>query len=138
MQIYQPLSSNVELHMNVKLDGVAPLMTDPPPISSTTLSEKKKKKNDMWHVTRDTWHVTRDTFGGVNILSKFQLSSFYRIWFMILWRYYRKRMSDLINQWITRLFVGQPRLHRVCQRDRYKTSHIPPRHIWVSEDNRGD
>ena len=24
-----------------KLDGVAPLMTDPPPISSTTLSKKK-------------------------------------------------------------------------------------------------
>ena len=62
-----------------KLDGVAPLMTDPPPISSTTLSEKKNKKikkmwyvtRDMWHVTRDTWHVTRDmwhvthdTFGG--------------------------------------------------------------------------
>ena len=32
-----------------KLDGVAPLMTDPPPISSTTLSkkeEKKERKND--------------------------------------------------------------------------------------------
>ena len=27
-----------------KLDGVAPLMTDPPPISSTTLSEEKKKE----------------------------------------------------------------------------------------------
>ena len=27
-----------------KLDGVAPLMTDPPTISSTTLSEKKIKK----------------------------------------------------------------------------------------------
>ena len=82
----------------LKIDGVAPLMTDPPPISSTTLSEKKKKKKCvMWHVTCDTWHVTRDTsnmtrdmwhvtrLGGVNILSKFQL-------------------------------VGQPRLHRVCQK----------------------
>ena len=28
----------------VKLDGVAPLMTDPPPINSTTLSEKNIKK----------------------------------------------------------------------------------------------
>ena len=88
-----------------KLDGVAPLMTDPPPISSTTLSEKKKKKKcDTWHVTCDTWHVTgdtghgtRDTFGGVNILSKFQLLSSYRLWFMILWRYFRKRITDLIN-----------------------------------------
>ena len=26
-----------------KLDGVGPLITDPPPISFTTLSEKKKK-----------------------------------------------------------------------------------------------
>ena len=107
-------------------------MTDPPPMSSTTLSKKekkrKKKKNykknmkkkyvtrDMWHVTRDTWHVTCDTFGGVNIISKFQLPSSYRLWFMILWRYFRKRLTDLINQWMTRLFVGQPRLHRVCQR----------------------
>ena len=51
-----------------KLDGVAPLMTDPPPISYTTLSKKKNKnkwdtwhvKCDTWHVTRDMWHVTRD------------------------------------------------------------------------------
>ena len=43
---------------------------------------------DTWHVTRDTWHVhvIRDMFGGVNILSKFQLPSFYRLWFTILWR----------------------------------------------------
>ena len=33
-------------------------------------------------MTRDTWHV----WGGVNILSKFQLPSSYRLWFMILWR----------------------------------------------------
>ena len=60
----------------IKLDGVAPLMTDPPPISSTTLSPPKKNKKkinkklkkkkkltrDTWHVTRDTWHVTRDTW----------------------------------------------------------------------------
>ena len=31
-----------EIKSVLKLDGVAPLMTDPPPISSTTLSEKKK------------------------------------------------------------------------------------------------
>ena len=31
-------------------------------------------------------HVTRDMFGGVNILSKFQLPSSYCLWFMILWR----------------------------------------------------
>ena len=31
----------------VKLDGEAPLITDPPPIRFTTLSEKKKKKKEM-------------------------------------------------------------------------------------------
>ena len=71
---------------------------------------------NTWHVIRDTWHLTRNTFGGVNILSKFQLPSSYRLWFMILWRYFRKRLTDLINQSVTRLFVGQPRLHRVCQK----------------------
>ena len=50
-------------------------MTDPPPISSTTLSKKK-------NVTCDTGHV----LGGVNSLSKFQLPSSNRLWFMILWR----------------------------------------------------
>ena len=36
-------------------------------------------------MTRDTRHMTRDMFGGVNILSKFQLPCSYRLWFMILW-----------------------------------------------------
>ena len=35
-----------------KLDGVAPLMTDPPPKSSITLSKKNKNKNKK-NVTRD-------------------------------------------------------------------------------------
>ena len=30
---------------------------------------------DTWHVTCDTWHVTHDILCGMNILSKFQLSS---------------------------------------------------------------
>ena len=41
--------------------------------------------HDMWHVTRDTWHVTHDTWCGVNILSKFQLSSSNGLGFMMLW-----------------------------------------------------
>ena len=40
---------------------------------------------DMWHLTPDTWHVTPDTFGGVKILSKFQLPSCSCLWIMILW-----------------------------------------------------
>ena len=41
---------------------------------------------DMWRITCDTWYMTRDMFGGMNILSKFQLPSSYCLWFMILWR----------------------------------------------------
>ena len=41
----------------IKLDGEAPLITDPPPTISTTFSKKKIKK---WHVTADTWHMTCD------------------------------------------------------------------------------
>ena len=53
---------------------------------------------DMWHVTRDKWHVTRDMFGRVNILSKFQLPSSYRLW---LW--YDEDLEekdDLPNEWM--------------------------------------
>ena len=65
----------------------------------------------MHCILSDTWHVR-----GVNILSKFQLPSSYRLWFMILWRYFRKRLTKLINESVTRMLVEQPRLHRVCQK----------------------
>ena len=45
--------------------------------------------------------MTCDMFGGVNILSKFQLPSSYRLWFMILWRSGGKgSLTDSVNQWI--------------------------------------
>ena len=51
---------------------------------------------DARHVTRDMWHMTR--LGGVNILSKFQLPSSYRLWFTILWRSRGKGwVTQLIN-----------------------------------------
>ena len=64
-----------------KLDGVSPLMTDPPRINFTTLSPKKYiyiyVTCDKWHETCDTlivtcdkWHVKCDTRREVNILSK--------------------------------------------------------------------
>ena len=42
----------------IKLDGVAPLITDPSTTSPTTLSHKKIK----WHVTHDIGHMTCDTW----------------------------------------------------------------------------
>ena len=91
------------------------------PVCGIFLCKKKKKCNfyfltcdmwqvtcdrwqvtgDTWHVIRDIWHVTRDMFGGVNILSKFQLPSSYRLWFMILWRSGGKGwITELINEWM--------------------------------------
>ena len=86
------------IHLN-KLDGVGPV--DNRPSSNKLYHCVRRKKNvtcDMWHMTRDTWQVTHDTFGGVNILSKFHLPSFYRLWFLILWRSGGKGwLSDLMN-----------------------------------------
>ena len=95
--------------MKKKLDGVGPVDNRPSTDKLHHFFWRKKKCDmwhvtcdmwhvtcDMWHVTHDTWHVTCDTwrdmlhmtcdmFGGVNILSKFQLLSSYGLWFMILW-----------------------------------------------------
>ena len=80
----------------IELDGVGPVDNRP---STDNLYHFVQKKNcDMWHVTRDTWHVTYDMFGGVNILSKFQLPSSYRLGFMMLWRSGGKGcMNELMN-----------------------------------------
>ena len=43
---------------------------------------------DMWQVTGDTWHVTHDTGCGVNILSKFQLSSSDGLGITVYWTYW--------------------------------------------------
>ena len=76
----------------LKLDGVGPVDNRP---STDELHNfvKKKVTCDMWHVTCDTWHVTCDTwhmtldlFGGVNILSKFQLLPFVIYDIMKIWR----------------------------------------------------
>ena len=63
--------------------------------------------HDTWHVTRDTWHVTCHMFGGVNILSKFQLPSSYRLWFMISWKIGRKRVTEWLTEW-QRWFLNSP------------------------------
>ena len=39
---------------------------------------------DTWHVTCDMWHMTHHTWSEVNILSKFQLSSFNGLGIMLL------------------------------------------------------
>ena len=81
--------------LTIKLDWIAPLITDPPPTSFTTLlnkgEEKKKKKNKWhlthytWHVSHDKWHLTYATEGVVNIVSKFQVPSSNGLGVMMLW-----------------------------------------------------
>ena len=94
------------------LDGVGPVDNRP---STDELHHFVRKKEKMWHVTRDMWHVTHDMFGGVNILSKFQLPSSYCLWFMLLWRSGGKGwLTHWINQSVTEVIVEQPRLHKVC------------------------
>ena len=51
---------------------------------------------DTWHVTPDIWHVSCDTKGVMNIVSKFQVP------------------KEWMNEVINKLFLEQPRLHRVC------------------------
>ena len=107
----------------IKLDRVGPVDNRPSTdklhhfVKKTKQKINKKLTCDTWHVTCDMWHVTRDTFGVVNILSKFQLPNSYRLWFMILWRSGEEKaygLTDWINESMTRLFIEQPRLHRVC------------------------
>ena len=159
---------------NSKLDGVGPVDNRPSTDKLHHFVRKRKKKlwhvtcdtwhvtRDMWHVTRDTWHVTHDmwhvtpdTFGGVNILSKFQLPSSYRLWFMILWRSGGKgSLSELINQSMSNEAVyrtapatpglltrrGRPRwhqtLHRLAPKKRRRTKmwHMTPDTWHVTPD----
>ena len=74
-------------------------------------------KTNRGEVTRDTWHVTPDMWHvvGVNILSKFQLSSSYGLGVMMFWRSGGKEsVNESINQSVTEVFVEQLWLHRVC------------------------
>ena len=56
---------------------------------------------DKWQLTHDTWHLTHDVWWGVNILSKFQLSSSYDLGVMIFWRFGDKGwITAWMNEWI--------------------------------------
>ena len=61
----------------------------------------------IWHLTPETWHMTHDMWQwwGVNILSKFQLSSSHGLGVMIFWRFGGK---GSLNEWMTKVFVEQP------------------------------
>ena len=64
----------------------------------------------MWQMTRDMY-----MWWGVNILSKFQLPSSYGLGETVFWEYFLKGwLSLLLSPLMTKVFVEQPQLHRVC------------------------
>ena len=76
---------------------------------------------DMWHITCDTWHVTCDmqhvTCCGGWTFSQNVSSLAFTI--CDLWYFEELVEKDvLLNEWMnqltTKVFVEQPRLHRVC------------------------
>ena len=102
-------------------DGVSSVDNRP----STNYHNHFVKKKYTWHMTPDTWHLTLDTWhgtpdmghlthGGVNILSKFQISSSHGLAVMILWRFGGKVLSDLSdlisNRGVCRTALATPGL----------------------------
>ena len=52
----------------------------------------------MWDVTHNKWHMTGDMWRGVNLLSKFQLTSSYGLEITMYWIYFHKSsLNVLIN-----------------------------------------
>ena len=90
--------------------------------------------HDTWHMTHNTWHMTHDIWhmvGGVNILSKFQLSSSNGLGFMMLWISWGK---GLINQSISHGGVCRtaPATPGLLNRAREKTKTVLKSH-WHGE-----
>ena len=64
--------------------------------------------SDIWHLTRDTWHAMHGEYSLTN-----SRSLAYTVW---EWRNFDdlEEMDQLVNESVTKVFVEQPRLHRVC------------------------
>ena len=85
-----------------KLDMLAPLITDPSPSSFATLSNKNCH---TWYVTYDMWQVWAGEHSlkiSAPYISRFGSEGVLEIW-----------VTDFINQCVTKVFVEQPRIHRV-------------------------
>ena len=55
---------------------------------------------DMWDVARHMWHGKCDTQGVANIVSKFQVTSSNGLGILMSWRFGKKKISYIINQWL--------------------------------------
>jgi hypothetical protein len=105
-----------------KLDGVGPVDNRPSTDKLHHFVQKKEEKKrrkkivtcDTWHVTRDTGHVT--CFGGWTFSDNFSSLALtvYDSWYYEDLEEKDQSLNEWINQSMTRLFIEQPRLHRVC------------------------
>ena len=112
-----------------ELDGVGPVDNR---ISIDKLHHFVKKKllvtHDMWHMTCDTWHMTHDTWhmthdtwhvtccGGWTFSQNFSSLAFMvcDLWYLEDLEKKADRLTEWTNESMTKVFVEQPRLHRVC------------------------
>ena len=82
------------------------------------------------YVTHDMWQVRPDTWRGVNILSKFQLSSSYGLGVMMFWRLGGKGLpTQWMSELMTKVFLEQPQIYIIinnCVRNNNKVSGTVP------------
>ena len=111
-----------------KLDGVGPVDNRPSNDKLHHIVKKKTKKmneSDMGHLTPDTWHRTPDnwhvtcnmwpvTRGGGEHSLKILAPQLFRFWKDSVVKIFPQRITQLVPKLITKVFVEQPWLHRVC------------------------
>ena len=87
-------------------------------------------RGDMWYLAPDTWHlicVTWHTGGGEHCV---KISGPQLLWFGNegLFKIFEQK-DQLLSDLITKVFVEQPRLHRVCLRPLGKFLASPPENL---------
>ena len=71
----------------------------------------------MWHVTHDMWHMICNTQLVVKIVSKCQIPSSNGLGVMFFFEDVEEKnelLTELMNELMTKVFIEQARLHRVC------------------------
>ena len=120
------LNNDNRKNIKKKLDRVGPVENRPS--TDWLVPPLYPKKCDMWHQTCDTWNLTRDTWhltcdtwdvthGGGWTFS--QYFSFLALTVWDFWCFEDLKVKDdwineLMNEWMMKLFIEQPWLHRVC------------------------
>ena len=63
----------------------------------------------MWHVSRGMWHMVEGE-------DSLKISAPQLLWFWLhsVLKIHNRRIIELIEQWMTKVFVEQPQLHQVC------------------------